>query len=120
MFMKVSNLRTKEENTYIKVLVNVDSPNVSEEQLYFKVDKKNIDKFTLYRYDAFLIGLLYPAMRHKENIHIDGSITLDLYENLENIVIPLLSEFYSDTKKITVSADSLVLRTISGGGRYWI
>jgi hypothetical protein len=68
-----------------------------EKYLYFSVDKKYFNMITTFS-DPLLISLLIPAMRHKQDIIIEGNISKKLFNNIDNIqeillkVIPYLSK----------------------------
>ena len=54
--------------------------------------------------NCFLVGMLYPAMRYGEDIHVDGRVSARLLYNLNEYLIPLMSTCDSRLKRIRVFA----------------
>ena len=60
--------------------------------LWYAVDKRYKQYITAEKMDAFVVGLLLFAMRHKEDMEIDGAISERLYHNLSNSYMHILRE----------------------------
>jgi hypothetical protein len=73
------------------------------ENLYFKIDKK-YSKWITDKSDPLLISLLIPAMKNRENIEVQGTISKKLYNNLDNIQ-DLLIAVMPGLSKVKVEAD---------------
>ena len=60
-------------------------------RLWFEVEGKNRDYLVGERVDAFLVGLLYLAMKRAGDIHIHAPISERLFYNLSTFLIPAIS-----------------------------
>ena len=56
--------------------------------------------------NCFLVGLLYPAMRHGEDIVVEGTVSAKLLYNINEYLIPLMALCDDRLKRITVKAGS--------------
>ena len=56
--------------------------------------------------NCFLVGLLYPAMRYGEDIHVEGTVSARLLYNLNHYLIPLMAMCDSRIHRINVTAGS--------------
>ena len=56
--------------------------------------------------NCFLVGMLYPAMRYGEDIHVEGTVSARLLYNLNEYLVPLMSICDNRLKKISITADA--------------
>ena len=75
--------------------------------LWYAVDKRYKQYITAEKMDAFVVGLLFFAMRHKEDMEIDGSISERLYHNLSNSYMHILREVIPSLHIISILPKSL-------------
>lgn len=102
--MKLSNLRLEKDVTIggelcTRVICNIEANFTTVKELYFWVDNKYGDMLTYDVYDAFLVAMLYPAMHYKEDIEISGNVSKNLYYNIKNYVMAVISDYALMTKK---------------------
>lgn len=88
--MKLKNLN-KIEN---KIMIDVES-NSSIKTLYFEVDNKYSEYLCDELYDSFVVSLLPYAIKHNEDIIIDGYISSKIYYQLTTYLIPLLCKAFN-------------------------
>jgi len=112
--MKLYNLRISKKEQRVKVSVSIDSENLNSNELWFSTTEKYANYICTSRYDAFLVGLLYPAMKYGENIHIEGAVSKKLIFNINHYVIPLIKSFSPTSKKIKVTANELTSIKFNG------
>lgn len=103
-YMKISNLKTTSDGNNIKLSAIVDSEQLGNKELWFSIPKKYEQGLCKSRMDGFLVGMLFPAMRHGENIHVEGCISAQLLSNLNQYVIPMLMTFLPACKRIMITA----------------
>jgi len=56
--------------------------------------------------NCFLVGMLYPAMRYGEDIHVEGTVSAKLLYNLNEYLVPLMAICDSRLKRIAITADA--------------
>lgn len=56
--------------------------------------------------NCFLVGMLYPALRYGEDIHVEGTVSARLLYNLNEYLIPLMAVCDGRLKRIAVTADA--------------
>lgn len=88
--MKLKNLN-KIEN---KIMIDIES-NSSIKTLYFEVDNKYSEYLCDELYDSFVVSLLPYAIKHNEDIIIDGYISSKIYYQLTTYLIPLLCKAFN-------------------------
>lgn len=88
--MKLKNLN-KIEN---KIMIDIES-NSSIKTLYFEVDNKYSEYLCDELYDSFVVSLLPYAVKHNEDIIIDGYISSKIYYQLTTYLIPLLCKAFN-------------------------
>lgn len=103
--MKLYDLRISNRNNISIITVSIDSKTLGEKDLWFSTDQKYEYAICPSQYDAFLVGLLYPAMKYGENIHIAGTVSKRLLFNTNNYIIPLIKSFSPSCKVIEVTAE---------------
>ena len=112
--MRLYNLRISKKNQEVKLSVSIDSEKLGSNELWFLTEEKYVNGICTSQYDAFLVGLLYPAMKYGENIHIEGGVSKKLLFNINHYVIPLIKSFSPSCKKIRVTANKLVSMKFEG------
>jgi hypothetical protein len=84
--------------------VTIESKKLGTRELWFSACREYSAAVADDRYDAFLIGMLYPAMKYGEDLYIDGTVSHRLLTQVNQDVIPLILSFSPSCKKIKVSA----------------
>ena len=77
-----------------------------EEECFYSVPVEYVDLADLESSNCFLVGMLYPAMRYGEDIHVEGTVSARLLYSLNEYLIPLMSTCDPRLKRIKVSAES--------------
>lgn len=114
--MKLYNLRLSRKNNISILSVSIDSEILGKKELWFSTDQKYENAICSTQYDAFLVGLLYPAMKYGEDIHINGLVSKKLLFNTNNYVIPLVKSFSPSCKTIKVTAENTINYNFGGSG----
>ena len=76
------------------------------ESCFYSVPKAYADFADTNSSNCFLVGMLYPAMRYGEDVHVEGTVSARLLHNLNEYLIPLMSICDSRLKRIRVTAES--------------
>ncbi|SFF09011.1 hypothetical protein [Trichococcus pasteurii] len=114
--MNLYNLRISKNDQIVKLSISVDSKEFGKKELWFSTEKQYANGICTSHFDAFLVGLLFPAMKYGEDIHIEGTVSSKLLFNINHYVIPLIKSFSPSCKKINVTADTLVSENFEGDG----
>lgn len=114
--MQLYNLRLSHNNHNSTITVSINSETLGKKELWFSTEQKYEDAICSDNYDAFLVGLLYPAMKYGEDIHIAGSVSKKLLFNINNYVIPLVKSFSPSCKIIEVTAENAINNNLGGSG----
>ena len=77
-----------------------------EDECFYSVPAKFADLADVESSNAFLVGMLYPAMRYGEDIEVEGTVSARLLFNLNEYLVPLMAECDSRLKKIKITAGS--------------
>ena len=77
-----------------------------EEECFYSVPAKYADFADTESSNCFLVGMLYPAMRYGEDIHLEGTVSARLLYNLNEYLIPLMAICDERLKRISVTADT--------------
>ena len=77
-----------------------------EEACFYSVPEKHADFADTASSNCFLVGLLYPALRYGEDIHVAGTVSARLLYNLNQYLVPLLVSCDSRLKPIRITADA--------------
>lgn len=102
--MKLSNIRLESiRDGYVRAVVDVDSIFYDEKKLWFEVPEEYKDWLSSDVYDAFLIAVLYPCMKHKDDIEIDGAMSKKLHRNLMNYAMKNIKDFSKELSVIEVN-----------------
>ncbi|MDR1636190.1 MAG: hypothetical protein LBR93_02525 [Treponema sp.] len=102
----LTNIRATDENNQASVIADIKSDSFGDDKIWFSVPVKQQHYLTVNRYDAFLVALLYPAMRYGEDIHIAGAISKKLHRNILTYVQAVLTAYSPSLKRIKITADS--------------
>jgi hypothetical protein len=103
--MNIYGIRTEKNNDEYKVIADLESATFGKDVIWFSVPTAYREYLTVDRYDAFLVAMLFPAMRYNEDIHIEGIISYKLYTNIMTYVQAILMAYSPGIKKILVTAD---------------
>lgn len=101
--MIIENIRIERSGDASRLIVNLYSETIGNDQLWFSVPNKYTEYLTGDRYDAFLVGMLYPAMMYGEDIEIRGCVSERLLFNINNYVMALLNAYSPQTKVIKIN-----------------
>ena len=77
-----------------------------EDECFYSVPAQFAGLADLSSSNAFLVGMLYPAMRYGENIEVEGTVSARLLFNLNEYLVPLMAECDSRLKRITITASA--------------
>lgn len=114
--MKLHGIKLEVINNQSTLSVQIDSESIEESVLWFSVEKQYEQHISADRYDPFLVGLVYSAMKFGEDIVIEGTVSKKLLHNLNQYVIPLIQSYSPDTKKITITATHVSSENFDGSG----
>ncbi len=114
--MKLHGIKLEVINNQSTLSVQIDSESIEESVLWFSVEKQYEQHISADRYDPFLVGLVYSAMKFGEDIVIEGTVSKKLLHNLNQYVIPLIQSYSPDTKKITIKATHVSSENFDGSG----
>ncbi len=114
--MKIYNLQCKNTDDLVTISVTVESDKLETKELWFSTSQNFSNHICRTRMDAFVVGLLYPAMQIGEDIYVDGVVSKKLLFNINNYIIPLLLSFSESAKKIKVSASKTTSNKINCNG----
>ncbi len=103
--MRIYDLQISQENEDVKISVSIESGRIGFKELWFSTPKKYEACLCKSRMDGFLVGMIYPAMKYGEDIHVRGCVSEKLLFNLNNYVVPLLLVFSPSCKHIKITAD---------------
>jgi hypothetical protein len=104
--IEMSNIHCEETNDgWRRVVVEIKSVTFGNNIIWFSVPRAYQECLTYDRYDAFLVGILYPAMVFGEDITIKGLVSHKLYSNIMTYVQALLLGYSPGIKKIHIAVD---------------
>lgn len=86
-------IETNESKARLKCRVKDDAQSIDEE-LWYEVDIEYSNYLCPEVCDGFIIAMLLPAIKFKQNIEVKAPMTANLYYNLVNVVIPLMAQLY--------------------------
>ncbi|MDQ0255357.1 hypothetical protein J2S74_002739 [Evansella vedderi] len=89
--------------------------NNMENVLWYEVEEKYGDFLTTERADAFVVGLLWLAIKKVQNIEVVAPISERLYFTLNNYLIPVLSKQYGK-KTIKIRCSELAGQPVGNTG----
>lgn len=73
---------------------------------FYSVPERFADLADAESSNCFLVGLLYPAMRTGEDVHVEGRVSARLLYNLNEYLIPFMAMCDARLKAIRVTADA--------------
>lgn len=114
--MKIYDLKVTNLDDKLILSAVIDSEVIGLRDLWFSVPKEYENYVCSTQMDAFLLGVLFPAMQYGEDIYVEGTISKKLLLNINKEVIPLLNSFSPSTKKIKVSAKNINDKSFSTEG----
>ena len=77
-----------------------------EENCFYSVPAKYADFADAESSNCFLVGMLYPAMRYGEDMHVEGPVSARLLYNINEYLVPLMATCDPRLKRIKVTAES--------------
>ena len=77
-----------------------------EDECFYSVPEKFAGFADTESSNCFLVGMLYPAMRYGEDIHVEGTVSARLLYNLNEYLVPLMSICDERLNRIKITADS--------------
>jgi hypothetical protein len=86
-----------------------------ENILWYESSERYGTYMTTERVDAFLVGLLWLALKKGQNIVVKGALSEKLYYSLNYHLIPLIAQIYKH-KRIQVLCDNLVSTPLPNEG----
>jgi len=114
--MRLFDLKKELDFHSCTLSVMIDSVVLGQKKLWFSVDIKHENKLCSEQFDAFLVGLIFPAMIYGENIHVEGSVSLRLLTNINQYIIPLLRAFSDNGNAISITANNSTSISYQGQG----
>lgn len=114
--MKISNFRIVDEGDRVRASALIESEHYGREELWFSLPGRFRDRICETQFDGFFIGMLYPAMRFREDIFVEGCLSEKLLFNVRNYVIPLLLDYSDSLKSIEVSSRETSVARHGGAG----
>ena len=103
MQIKKTTARQTSEGTTLSAKVSFQG---REEECFYSVPEKFADFADIESSNCFLVGMLYPAMRYGEDIHVEGTVSARLLYNLNEYLVPLMAICDERLKRISVTADA--------------
>ena len=76
-----------------------------ETECFYSVPERFADFADAASSNCFLVGLLYPAMRWGEDIHVEGKVSARLLFNINEFLVPFMSMCDSRLKPIKATAE---------------
>ena len=77
-----------------------------EDECFYSVPERYADFADVESSNCFLVGMLYPAMRYGEDVHVEGKVSARLLYNLNEYLVPLMAICDSRLKRIKITAES--------------
>ena len=96
-------VRRTPEETVLSAKVSFQG---KEDECFYSVPAKYTDFADTESSNCFLVGMLYPAMRYGEDIHVEGVVSARLLYNLNEYLVPLMSICDERLKRIKITADA--------------
>jgi hypothetical protein len=106
--MNIYDIHAEKSNNEYKVIATLESAIFGKDVIWFSVPNAYCDYLTVDRYDAFMVAMLYPAMKYREDIHIEGTISYQLYRNIVTYVQAILMAYSPGLKRISITADNYI------------
>ena len=96
-------VRRTPEETVLSAKVSFQG---KEDECFYSVPAKYADFADTESSNCFLVGMLYPAMRYGEDIHVEGAVSARLLYNLNEYLVPLMSICDERLTRIKITADA--------------
>ena len=103
--MLIKKPRTERANGSL-FLRAVISSCAGEDDCFYSVPREYADFADTTSSNCFLVGMLYPAMRNGEDIHVEGTVSAKLLYNLNEYLVPLMAICDERLKRIRITADA--------------
>lgn len=97
----------EEKNNKIYIIYPYKLKDLSENKLWFELEKEYEKYITLENSDAGLVTLLLLAMKRGENIEVEGKVSEKLYYNIKNYIMNALNLANKEWEKIDIKVQSL-------------
>lgn len=104
--IKIGKPKIKIENDRARCYCDITIDN-EKKSVWFEVDKKYEKYLTIDRTDAYVIGLLNYAMRHKHDITCECPLTDELLFNIKEILVPTLYKYSKDFYQTNIIAPTI-------------
>lgn len=85
---------------------DMDSPYPAK-TMYFEIGKEYADMFDDESYNAFTLISLFLAMYHKQDLHICGKISSQLYQNIKWYIQRIFSDYSDDFTPVNFTVDGV-------------
>ena len=96
-------MKTTAEGTSLSAKVSYQG---KEDECFYSVPAEFADFADTESSNCFLVGMLYPAMRYGEDIHVEGTVSAKLLYNLNEYLVPLMAICDERLKRIRITADA--------------
>lgn len=96
-------MKTTAEGTSLSAKVSYQG---KEDECFYSVPAEFADFADTESSNCFLVGMLYPAMRNGEDIHVEGTVSAKLLYNLNEYLVPLMAICDERLKRIRITADA--------------
>ena len=103
--MLIKKAKTGISDGWLKISAGIVC-NGTESECFYSVREKYAEFADTESSNCFLVGMLYPAMRYGEDIHVEGTVSARLLYNLEHYLIPLMAMCDPRLHRIHVTADA--------------
>ena len=103
--MLLKNLRIEPKERTAKLIADVHSSYFGKQTIWAETDKQYAHALTVENYNAFLVGLLYPAMYVGEDIHIQGTVSDKLLYNILHYLMPFIQTYTPRCKPIRITVE---------------
>lgn len=95
----------------------IDEKQGIKEDIRYIVDNEYAEYLTDEVADAFLVGMIMPAVYNKQDIVVDADVSEELMYKIKNTIIPALSISWGGVNKaITIKANALIKRDFGARG----
>lgn len=103
--MLIRQAQVAQEGGWLVLRAQVSSQG-KEAECFYSVPERFADFADAASSNCFLVGLLYPAMRWGEDIHVEGKVSARLLFNINEFLVPFMSMCDSRLKPIKATADA--------------
>ena len=103
MFIKKPRTERANGSLFLRTAI---SSCAGEDECFYSVPAEFADFADTESSNCFLVGMLYPAMRYGEDIHVEGTVSAKLLYNLNEYLVPLMAICDERLKRIRITADA--------------